>query len=219
MEKYSYFCKNPGETLHRRERSKGVYGDMPQSDHEIIETIRKGSPHNYALLVHRYKERGMTLALRMLRNREEAEEVLQDAFVRAYNGLEKFKGMAKFGTWFYRILYNACLTRLERNKHAAVAFLDDAEPDEAMHPDGGEPELIDALDRKDLIRQVKEIVESLPEMYGALLTMFYLQELTYEEIAGVTQMPLGTVKVRLFRGRAMLQSRLLREASGARSAT
>jgi RNA polymerase sigma-70 factor (ECF subfamily) len=191
---------------------------MPQTDHEIIETIRKGNPHNYALLVHRYKDKGMTLALRMLRNREEAEEVLQDAFVRAYNGLEKFRGMAKFGTWFYRILYNACLTRLERNKHSIVSLSATDDSDEAMMSDGGEPELIDALDKKELVERVKEILEHLPEMYGALLTMFYLQELSYEEIAGVTQMPLGTVKVRLFRGRAMLQERLTREAIGMRSA-
>jgi len=191
---------------------------MPQTDHEIIATIRKGNPHNYALLVHRYKDKGMTLALRMLRNREEAEDVLQDAFVRAYNGLEKFKGMAKFGTWFYRILYNACLTRLERNKNSIETLSSDDESDESMISDSGEPELLDALDKKELIQRVMEILEELPEMYGALLTMFYLQELSYEEIAGVTQMPLGTVKVRLFRGRAMLQERLTKEATGTRSA-
>ena len=76
---------------------------MPLSDSEILQQIRKGEKHLFSRLVDRYKDKGLTLATRMLRNREDAEEVLQDAFVRAHNALEQFEGASKFSTWFYRI--------------------------------------------------------------------------------------------------------------------
>src|SRR5437867_5878566 len=85
---------------------------MSLSDNEIIRSVRTGETRQYARLVDRYKDRAFTLAVRILKNRQDAEEAAQDAFVRAYNALDKFEGTAKFGTWFYRILYNVCLTKL-----------------------------------------------------------------------------------------------------------
>ena len=89
---------------------------MYLSDNEIIELVRGGTRHHYARLVDCYKDRAFTMALRMLRNREDAEEASQDAFIRAYNGLNRFEGKARFSTWFYRILYNVCLSRIRKRK-------------------------------------------------------------------------------------------------------
>src|SRR5260221_905324 len=101
---------------------------MTLSDNEIIEIVRKGEKRRYAHLVDRYKDKAFTLALRMLKDRQDAEEVVQDAFVRAYNSLDKFQGTAKFGTWFYRILYNVCLTKLGKRKdHVRADEYDDEE--------------------------------------------------------------------------------------------
>ncbi len=187
---------------------------MPLSDHEIIEQIRDGEKQLFAHLIRRYKDKGMTLALRMLKNREDAEEALQDAFIRAYNALEKFRGNSKFGTWFYRILYNVCLTRAGRR---ASAFALTSYDDEDEYAGAAAPEELQVqIEREDLARILKRILDSLPERYSTILTMFYLQELSHDEMCEVTGLPLGTIKVRLFRARALLQDTLTRELSSER---
>ena len=184
---------------------------MPLSDDQIVEKIRGGARHYYRQLVARYKDRGMTLALRILRNREDAEEALQDAFVRALRGLDAFKGQSKFGTWFYRILYNACISNLEkRSRRTKEVELDEDEGYE-LHEMGHSAPLSVQIEMRDLADIVKRTIESMPEKYAAVLTLFYLQEFSHEEICGITNLPLGTVKTHLFRARALLQRRLQRE--------
>lgn len=181
---------------------------MRVSDHEIIEEIRKGKKQKFSLLVDRYKDRAMTLAVRMVRNREDAEETVQDAFIRAYKGLERFEGKAKFSTWLYRIVYNLCLTKIGKLQ-ATPLFVDSGEDDEAMVlPDEPGIDPYSALEMKDTIDLIKKIVEEMPGRYSSVLSLFYFQELSYDEICAVTGLPLGTVKAHLFRARNMLQKRL-----------
>jgi len=184
---------------------------MPLSDNEIIERVRGGGHHHYAHLVDRYKDKAMTLAVRMLRDREDAEEATQDAFIRAYNALNGFKGTARFGTWFYRILYNVCLTRIGKKKGESI-FID--------YDDGTEYDMADSwispdnsanIETKDMITFVKKIIETLPLKYQTILSLFYFQELSHEEICEVTELPLATVKTHLFRARAILQQKLQKE--------
>jgi RNA polymerase sigma-70 factor (ECF subfamily) len=180
---------------------------MPVSDSEIIQRVRGGAKHHFALLVDRYKDKAMTLAVRMLKNREDAEEAVQDAFVRAYNALEKFQGNARFGTWLYRIVYNVCLTRLGKKKDEfdRVDYDDEREYD---HTATFSPLMEMDFEAVDMISYIKKTIETLPTKYGTILTLFYVQDLTHEEICEVTQLPLGTVKVHLFRARALLQEQL-----------
>ena len=180
---------------------------MPLSDNDLLEKIRAGDNRVFAQLVDRYKDRAMTLAVRMLRNREDAEEAVQDSFVRAYHGLDNFEGTAKFGTWFYRIIYNVCLTRIGKKKMDFESI--DAES-------GDLPEIHDEhsltpheiLELKDLVGILKKIIESMPVQYRTIISLFYVQEMSYLEICKVTDLPLGTVKAHLFRARALLQRRL-----------
>jgi RNA polymerase sigma-70 factor (ECF subfamily) len=183
---------------------------MPVSDSEIIQRVRGGAKHHFALLVDRYKDRAMTLAVRMLKSREDAEEAIQDAFVRAYNAIEKFQGNAQFGTWLYRIVYNVCLTRLGKRKDEfdRVDYDDEREYEQATT---FSPSIVMDYETDDMMRYIKKIIESLPAKYGTILTLFYVQDLTHEEICEVTHLPLGTVKVHLFRARALLQERLQNE--------
>jgi len=192
---------------------------MPTSDIEIIGKVRSGARHHFAALVDRYKDRAMTLSVRMLRNRQDAEEATQDAFVRAYNALDKFEGTAKFGTWFYRIVYNVCLTKLgRRNGEFALIEYDD-EMEYSSGPGVGLNGANSAqngsftrdLETRDMIGFVRSLIEKLPPKYATILSLFYFQELSHEEICEVTQLPLGTVKVHLFRARALLQERLQAE--------
>lgn len=153
----------------------------------------------------------MTLAMRLLRNREEAEEAVQDAFVRAYRALERFEKRSSFSTWLYRIVFNVCSTALskrgEQLQQVSVEKNDGVPVDEI--PDLGEiPDSI--VEGEEFKRDVVDAMNELPPLYGGIATMFYLDDLSYEEIAKITGSPLGTVKARLFRARAMLRDGIVR---------
>lgn len=182
---------------------------MHATDSEIIVKIRLGAKQPFAILVDRYRDSAMTLALRMLRNREDAEEATQDAFVRAFRSLGTFEGAAKFSTWFYRIVYNVCLTRLGNRKKelTSVEFDDEREIDSGNAPPAPDAE----LEVRDMATLVRKSIERLPPKYSAIISLFYVQELSHEEICEVTQLPRGTVKVRLHRARALLQESLRKE--------
>jgi RNA polymerase sigma-70 factor, ECF subfamily len=184
---------------------------MPTSDTDLLRRIRKGERHLYARLVDRYKDRGMALAVRMLKNRLDAEEVLQDAFMRAYRGLNGFEENSSFGTWFYRILYNVCLSRLGSKKidTHSVDFSDESgeEFDPALLASA---DLADEIEVRDMTRIVHLMLEELPEKYRTILTLFYLQERSHEEIGHITGLPIGTIKTQLFRARELLRKSIVR---------
>jgi len=158
----------------------------------------------------RHKDRALTLAVRLLGDREEAEELVQDGFLRAYNNLEQFRGDARFGTWFYRILYNLCMTRVtrrsDRNRSLDGPEGEVTEKDLIASDDPGALQQIEESEMRDLLAAE---VGRLPESFRVAVTLFYVQELSYEEMAGVTGLPLGTIKTNLFRGRTLLRKRIL----------
>ena len=86
------------------------------SDQEIIDSVKLGNQSDYSIIVDRYKDKAFSLLKKMLKNEQDAEETLQDCFLKAYNSLSGFKGEAKFSTWFYRIVYNTALTKLSSKK-------------------------------------------------------------------------------------------------------
>src|ERR1041384_2967725 len=171
-------------------------------ENEIIARVLAGETRAFALLVDRHRERGMALAVRMLGSREDAEEALQDAFIRAFRSLGRFEGKARFSTWLYRIVFNVCYSVLR--SRAPVGM--EVEPEYVQ-------ERCIASDRPDTIcegaelqRIVHEAIEALPPVYGTVFTLYMVNEMTYDEIAETTGLPLNTVKTRIFRARAMLRS-------------
>jgi RNA polymerase sigma-70 factor (ECF subfamily) len=179
------------------------------ADHDIIVRILAGDTHHFSVLVDRYKDRAFALACRLLGNREEAEEILQDAFVKAYRSLADFRGESRFGTWFYRIVYNACMTRVSR-RHGGAASLDDPETT------GGEwtiasddRDALETIEREERCEILDAELQKLPEKFRAVLVLFYVQGQKYEEIASILNLPLSTVKTHLFRARALLRNRVL----------
>ncbi len=184
---------------------------MALSDNEIIEQIRRGEKRRYSNIVDKYKDRAFSLALRMLKNREEAEEATEDAFIRAYNALERFQNRASFGTWLYRIVYNVCLTRLDSKKGGPQSLEYDEGKDYDEYTFPSQSSLHEEIEINDMLGFVRKIVGEMPERYHVILSLFYFQELSYQEICEVTELPVGTVKTHLFRARAMLQERLSRE--------
>jgi RNA polymerase sigma-70 factor (ECF subfamily) len=187
--------------------------DMTKSDQELIREIQSGTTSSFRVLVERHKDKAFTLALRVLRQRTEAEEALQDAFLRAFQALDDFRGDAKFGTWFYRIVYNVCLTRLGRTKQDTVhlSFQDDEDEKITLQIASDDCLPDEVLEQSEFMTLISQEIERMPEHYRTIITLYYINELSYEEMSDVLQLPLGTVKTHLFRGRALLRSTMIRK--------
>lgn len=180
-------------------------------DTDIVARILAGDKRRFGVLVDRYKDRALTLACRLLGSHEEGEEVLQDAFLKAFYALPDFRGDARFGTWFYRIVYNSCMTRISRRREPPVS-LDAGEDGEgaSSFPDSDTLSVLDRMEEQEMQRIMAEELLSLPERFRAVLTLFYVQEQRYEDIALILGVPLGTVKTHISRGRVLLRERVAR---------
>lgn len=178
---------------------------MHDKDQSIVDRVLAGEKRAYAELVDRHKDKAMTLAMRMLKNREDAEEALQDAFVRAFHALPRFEWKSSFSTWLYRIVFNVCASALARRGEELHRSIDEETEGETFDPPS-DLLLPDAqYESVEFAAMVREEVERLPSMYGPIFTLFVLQEMSYEEIVNVTGLSLSAVKVRLFRARALLR--------------
>jgi RNA polymerase sigma factor (sigma-70 family) len=170
------------------------------SDIEVIESVLKGNISDYSILVDRYKNRAFSLLKRMIKNEMEAEEVLQDCFLKAFNGLSGFKKESKFSTWFYRIVYNSALTRLSLKKRKFESEIGSLE--DYLNIAGEESE---EGKYQELKETVQKMVEKLPERNSAVVTMYYLNEMSCEEISEITGDSVANVKVLLHRSRNLLK--------------
>jgi RNA polymerase sigma-70 factor (ECF subfamily) len=156
----------------------------------------------FEALVRHYERYVYNLALRVVNHPQEAEDLSQQAFLRAWTALPRFKGESKFSTWLYRIVTNLCFDRLPHIRRE-LASLPIEELIEYL-PDGRDC-LEDAYVSADLVARVHSAVERLPTSYRLLITLRHLQGMSYDEIAQVTGMPLGTVKNGIFRARRQLK--------------
>jgi RNA polymerase sigma-70 factor (ECF subfamily) len=174
-------------------------------DGTLARRAQRGDQEAFAILVTRHQRYVYNLAYRLLRDPQEAEDLAQEAFLRAWRGMDGFRGDSKFTTWLYRIVTNLCYNRLPKLRRQLEET--DAEGLEA-YPSPSAPDppaLVEAAERRAFLHRQ---IASLPEKYRLVITLFYLQELSYEEIAGVLDLPLGTVKTHLFRARERLQRQI-----------
>ncbi|WP_452225844.1 RNA polymerase sigma factor [Lacinutrix cladophorae] len=170
-------------------------------DQIIIQRILEGETKAFAVLVDRYKDLVFTLAMQMVKNREEAEEVSQDTFIKVFKKLQHFKGDSKFSTWIYRITYNTCLDRIKSNKWKQnTVAINEFTEQEVKTLDNALSNL-EATERKQAIH---DCLQMLPANDCALLTLYYFEELSLEEIAKVIGVKANNVKVKLFRSRKKL---------------
>jgi RNA polymerase sigma factor (sigma-70 family) len=176
------------------------------SDREIIDSVKKGNHSDYAILVDRYKNKAFTMLTRILKNKMEAEEVLQDSFLKAFRGLNNFKGEAKFSTWFYKIVYNTALSRLSVQKRKTEMKMSSIEDHFDLKSDYD----YNITEQKDLSLYLKEIVDKLPSNYASVITMFYLEGMSCEEISKVMETSENNVKVMLHRSRTALRDMLIK---------
>lgn len=146
----------------------------------IIDQIMGGNAQAFAVLADRYKDLVFTLAIRMLKNREEAEEVSQDTFVKVYKALPKFKGDSKLSTWIYRVAYNTCLDRIKKNKRRYNEVAIDSFTEHQIRTLDN---ALDALEKKEQQQTIQDSLQQLASKDSFLLTLFYFEELSLEEIS------------------------------------
>jgi len=174
---------------------------MTTNDQIIINQIIEGDSKAFTELVNRYKDLVYTLALRMLKNREEAEEVSQDTFIKIYKSLHKFKGESKFSTWIYKVAYNSCLDRIKKNRK----YLNDVEINEfTEHEVKTVDNAFEALVEEERNQLIQECLNVLPSDDSFLLTLYYFEEQSLDEIANIVGLTANNVKVKLFRSRKKL---------------
>jgi len=137
----------------------------------------------------------------MLKNEQDAEETLQDCFIKAYNSLSSFKGEAKFSTWFYRIVYNTALTKLSSRKRKTENEMSSVDEHFNLKSDYD----YNVSERKDMSEFINELVNKLPEKHSAIISLFYLDEMSCEEISKALDISLSNVKVMLHRSRNALK--------------
>lgn len=174
---------------------------MTIDDQHYINLITNGDTNAFSVLVDRYKDLVYTLAIRMLKNREEAEEVSQDTFIKAYKSLNRFKGDSKFSTWIYRIAYNTSLDQLKKNKkHFNDVAIDEFTEHQVKTIDNA----LSQLEDEEQNQAIKKCIEQLPSDDAFLLTLYYFEDQTLEEISKVIGLTANNVKVKLFRSRKKL---------------
>jgi RNA polymerase sigma-70 factor, ECF subfamily len=181
-----------------------VTSPVENDDAQMVTASKNGDQDAFSLLVQRYQRRVFNLVFRMLQDYEEASEVTQEAFLAAWQGLPAFRGEARFSTWLYRISYNCALKQLETRKRDK-ALQTALQAEQTFEGEDPKNALLEMLDNQEM---VQEQLSQLPPKYRIVLILRHLQDMTYEEMAEVLTMPVGTIKTHLFRARNLLKERL-----------
>lgn len=177
-----------------------------QNDSEIISRVLQGDHQAYSVLVSRYQNYVFTLVLRMVKTREDAEEVAQDVFVKAYRALADFRGDARFSTWLYTIVNTTCITFLRKKKLDTHSLDNEQVFELADSQDSGfRANLVEQKSRQAMVNQA---IGMLGEDDAQVITLFYKAEQSLEEIARILNIETNTAKVRLHRARARLKEKM-----------
>lgn len=177
-----------------------------QNDSEIISLVLKGDHNAYAQLVNQYQNYVFTLAFRVVKNREDAEEIAQDSFIKAYKYLADFKGASKFSTWLYTIVNNTAISFL-RKKKLEVHSLDNEKVFEvADNQDSGMR--ANLVETKSRVNMVNKAIALLSPDDAQIITLFYKAEQSLEETARILGVEVNAAKVRLHRARTRLKQKM-----------
>jgi RNA polymerase sigma factor (sigma-70 family) len=180
------------------------------SDDELIARVRTGETRLFEELVRRYQDPVYGMALRFVGSTSDAQDVAQEAFLRAFRGIAGFKGEARFSTWLYRITYNLCADWLRRQRKPGRRPAPFTEAEEVADD---RVDLEEGLLAREEREKVRRALDGLDEIYRSVILLLYYQRLSYEQIAGVLGVPVKTVETRLYRARRMLRE-TLEESAG-----
>jgi RNA polymerase sigma factor (sigma-70 family) len=174
------------------------------SDLIIIKKVLAGNRNAYALLVDRYKDMAVGLAYNILLNREDAEEIAQDAFVKAYGSLYTYRATAKFSTWLYRIVVNCALNKKKLKKYAVVNL--DTTTQNILEEEAGDG--LQSMMQQASKEHIQAALQTISDNERICISLYYLSELSVEEIHAVTGIMASNIKVLLYRGRKSLYASL-----------
>ncbi len=174
---------------------------MNGDEQQLIRRAQQGDTAAFEALVAVHAQRVYNLALRTLNHPQEAEDMAQEVFVRVWRVLPQFRAEAAFATWLYRIVTNLCYNRLPGLKEELAAI----DPDEAVEVADEQPTIETGLVSQELKAAVQTAVSQLPESYRLLITLRHVQNMSYADIATVTNLPLGSVKTGIHRARLLLR--------------
>lgn len=177
---------------------------MSNDDLCLVQRTLEGDKEAFSRLVERYQSVVYSVAYRTVGSAEEAADMTQEAFLRAYRALDSYKPEYKFSTWVCRIASHACIDLLRRQRPQTLPD-DDLE---RLAGDDGGPSPLEEYERSETAGTLQQAIASLPEKYRLALVLRYIEDMTYEDIAAALDMPLGTVKTHLRRARLMLKERL-----------
>jgi len=181
-------------------------------DMRLVESVRSGNIAAFDRIVHKYKKRIYSIIYNMTSNREDASDLAQECFIKAFRSLDKFQGKSQFFTWLYRIAVNTTLTHLKKNRLRRFFSF------ETIQEEGIHPEFVEALsskiraDRPVLLREMQEklneALQSLSPKHRTVLVLFEVEDLSHEEIAQIAGTTVGTVRSRLHYAKKHLQGAL-----------
>ena len=185
---------------------------VEESDLVLVKRVQRGDKTAFDLLVRKYQHKVVKLVLRYVRNPAEAEDIAQEAFIKAYRALPQFRGDSAFYTWMYRIAINTAKNSLASRDRSPIAYdLDLTVPEEShsVQTKLQDPDTPEGMALTEEIRQiVNSAIEALPEELKTAIVLRELDGLSYEEIAAAMECPVGTVRSRIFRAREAIDKRL-----------
>lgn len=176
-----------------------------KTDQIYLEKVLLGDTNAFTYFIDKYKNMAFTIAIKIVKNSEDAEEIAQDSFLKAYQKIDSFKGNSKFSTWLYTIVYRNAISKI-RKKKIETTDIDDYIIDN--HTTDIEFPQIEALKKGEQKKYVNEAINNLPETDAFLITLYYLNDSSVEEIEEITGFSKSNIKVKLFRARKKLYKEL-----------
>ena len=190
------------------------------TDEELVQKSQNDDERAFGQLVERYEAKVYSLAMKMLRNPEDAEDVLQDTFLRAYRGIKSFQGNSTFSTWIYRITANSALMRLRKKKLPTVSIDDADERESPINIADWSPGPVELLLTQETQKAMDEAIEALPPEFKQVFILRDVEELSNSEVAEILDLSVAAVKSRLHRARLKVRNRLalyFSDAKGSRA--
>jgi RNA polymerase sigma factor (sigma-70 family) len=191
--------------------SENIRKDSKAEDIILIDDAIAGKQEAYKKLMDKYRQLIFNLIYRMIRNKEDVQDLTQEAFIKAFNSLEKFDKQFSFSTWLFKIATNNCIDYLRKKKLSTFSIDKDIGTDDDDYtfeiPDNERVPDKNLLD-KERKKILEEAIENLPNKYKSVILLRHRDENDYEEIAKKLKIPLGTVKAHIFRGRELLNKYL-----------
>ena len=179
-----------------------------ETDEQLVRKSQEDDERAFGELVSRYESKVYSLALKMLRNPEDAEDVLQDTFLRAYRGIKSFKGNSTFSTWIYRITANSALMRLRKRQLPTVS-IDDADEREApINIADWAPGPVEQMLNQETQAAMTEAIDALPPEFRQVFVLRDIEELSNAEVAEILDLSVAAVKSRMHRARLNVRNRL-----------